>query len=185
MFPLIRYYATEAEFQTFHERLKQVRCPHCGRVGTLNLHDRLYGHPERPGGRVLRGRRVFCNSRLRRRPGCGRTVAIRRLAYLRGFIITAASLWRFFAGVSAGVSKRAAFRALGTGLHESGGWRLYRRAAQGLSRLRSFLIRHCSVPEPPPTRDPVLATLLLVRDSFPDTSCPIRAFHRHFQASFL
>ena len=182
---LKRYYETDEEFGRLHERLKQTRCPHCGRVGCLNLHDVVYGYGEGPGrGRVVRGRRVFCSNRGRRR-GCGRTVSILKVHHLRGFIITAVALWRFFAAVAAGVSKRTAFEHLETGLHASNGWRLYRRLARAQSRIRSLLLRHMSVPEPPRSRDPVLATLMHLSACFPNASCPILSFQRHFQTSFL
>ena len=186
MFECIRYYATEEEFGRFRDRLKLVHCPHCGRVGTLVLHGFLTGFPEYPTeSRIVRGRRIYCNKRRRRRAGCGRTVGILRAGWLRGFALTAVSLWRFFKGLVRGASARQALCALGTDRHERGAGRLRDRLAQAQSRIRARLARHVSVPEPPDGRDPSRATFAHLLAAFPDSPCPVAAFQHRFQDSFL
>ena len=185
MLKLKKFYASEEEFTEIHHSLKQTVCPHCRRVGNLILHGFLKGYgPDCGDQKIVRGHRVFCSNRHCRK-GCGGTFSLLASGYLRGFVVTAAALWRFLEKLTAGFGKKAAFaesRASGCG---SGAYRLFRRVLLGQSRIRSALLRHRSAPEPPLSGQPLLATVAHLKAFFPDSSCPISSFQKRFQVSFL
>jgi len=138
----------------------------------------------RPDHRIVRGHRIFCSNR-HRRLGCGKTISILGSACLRGFVVTAITLWAFLANVAELLPKRTAFVRLECALCNSAAYRLFRRVILAQSRIRSFLMRHISVPEPPQSHNPIMATLVHLQTAFPDSLCPISAFQNKFQVSFL
>lgn len=181
-----KYYSSQEEFRRFHCELKQIPCPHCGAIGALVLHGMLYGYSESSDNeRIIRGRRIFCNNRKARTNGCGRTFSILRATVLRGFSISATSLWTFLKDITDLPDRLRSFRRLPVTLHESAAYRLWKRFVQGLSAIRSVLGRHCPRPKLPVARCAATQTIVHLRAVFKQASCPIAAFQERFQVSFL
>jgi hypothetical protein len=176
-----RFYASEEEFTRFHLSLKLVRCPHCRRIGTLNLHGFLYGYAEHsPTDVEVRGRRIFCNSRLRR-PGCGKTFSVLHAALIKGFTIAAATLWCFLKALAAGLPICEAFRASRSSLGASSAYRLAGCLRRAQSRLRLILSRVCPVPTS--ITSPLAQTVAHLVAAFGPH--PIPAFQTGTQRTFL
>jgi len=181
-----RYYSSEEDFRRFHGTLKQMPCPHCGLIGALVLNGRLYGYEESShSGTIPRGRRIFCNSRRARNNGCGRTFCILVAAVIKNFSISAVSLWRFLKGTADLPDRLPSFRRLKITLHESAAYRLWKRFLHRLSAIRSLLCIHCPRPKLPLTRCAATQTIAHLKAVFKNGSCPIAAFQRQFQVSFL
>jgi hypothetical protein len=185
-----RFYESSDDFQRFHHTLKQVRCPHCRRVGFLNLHGLICGYEEDSPTRVrVRGHRIFCSNRGHL-TGCGRTFSVMDAANLKGFTISAASLWRFLEGMAASLPKITAFRSAVTHLGETSAYRLCRRFVQAQSRIRSLLARHGARPQATDASQtagdsPFAQTIAHLKAAFGQAPCPIAAFQSQLQASFL
>lgn len=126
---------------------KAVRCPHCGRHGTLNAHGWLFGYAEVGSTRVVRGRRLYCSNRFRR-PGCGRTFSVLLSHMLAGFTVTTKTLARFVRAVVAGACRKVAWEhSAGAGLVLRSGYRLYQRLHRAQSALRTNLSGICPAPD--------------------------------------
>ena len=72
-------------------------CSHCGAHGTLIGHGLLRGYEERGSELAIRGRRLFCSNRGRKR-GCGRTTSVLLAAFIERFSVTVAAIFRLFLG---------------------------------------------------------------------------------------
>jgi hypothetical protein len=126
--------------------IKLVACPYCRQTGALIGHGFLRGYAERSSEVVVRGRRVFCSNRARRR-GCGRTFSVKLAAVLCGFLVRTLTLWRFASAVVGGLTRRAAWLlAAGSALSLSSGYRLWRRLRAAQSALRARLWREQPAP---------------------------------------
>jgi len=105
------------------------------------------------------------------------------MKYLR---VGTASLWKFLGAVADGMSKVPAFRSVvPDSFHDRSIHRWWRRfALERQSAIRSLLI---SIAAPPPvhSHDPAIATIKHMQAAFPDTPCPVDAFHCRFQTSLL
>lgn len=107
-----RFVEQRAELDAILGRLPLLVCAHCGRRGNLIGHGFLSGYVERGSERVVRGRRILCSGRGRKR-GCGRTVSTLLTHFVEHCVVTALSLWTLFCGLAAGLSvERAADRGL-------------------------------------------------------------------------
>lgn len=181
-----RYYSSEDEFQSFRRNLKQMPCPHCGLIGALVLNGRLYGYDERlQNKKIIRGRRIFCNNRKARNNGCGGSFCILAADVIKNFSISAHSLWSFLKGIINLPDRLPSFRKLDTTFNESSAYRLWKRFKNGQARIRGFLTRHSPRPKLPVTPCAVTQTIAHLRSVFKETACPIAAFQRRFQVSFL
>jgi hypothetical protein len=199
------YYANEKGFQGLQQSLKQLHCPHCGSVGTLNLHGFLRGYPEQDdddeaeeegtgkedekddGKKELpvRGHRIFCSNR-RRRCGCGRTCSVLLCGCLKRFLITLKTLWAFIAAVVAGTSKKAAFTSCCPNMHSSAAYRLYHRLDLAQIGFRSRLLRLIDVPPPPARNHPFADTLAHFIAAFPKSvTSPFADYQLTFQSPLL
>lgn len=165
-------------------RLKQQRCPHCGRTETLNRHSRLYGNdPLTVDGRCLRGQRVWCCHRGRRR-GCGRSFSVFLTDVLPRHTFPAVLLWSWLVELLAGLSLKAAVDKLKLPFALETVYQLRRKLRDGLARLRPWLCRE----EAPPAHthlDPLFQTLGHLQSVFPRSPCPPADFQLHFQRPFL
>lgn len=127
--------------------IKLVACPHCRQTGALIGHGLLRGYAERGSERVVRGRRLFCSNRARRR-GCGRTFSVKLATVLAGFLVRTFTLFRFAHAVLGGLTRRAAWIAETCGAFAlSSGYRLWRRLGAAQSALRARLSRQAPAPE--------------------------------------
>lgn len=180
-----RFYRSSQDFQQFYFVLKQMNCPHCKISGNLNLHGYLLGYDEKSCcGKVIRGHRIFCSNRNKRR-GCGRTFSILALNVLRKFIIRAQSFWRFLSNMAKGKNKRNALRSLNISFSSSSAYRLWKRFSLSQTKIRLRLLNLCKPPLLPHIRLAAIQTILHLKEAFRNASCPIQEFQYYFQAYFL
>lgn len=179
-----RFYESKEDFRQFYRSLKQTACPHCKLSGYLNLHGYLRGYDENAcSGKVIRGRRIFCCGRNKRR-GCGRTFSILALNVLKKFIIRADSLWGFLKNTAGGLDKKNSLCALKLSFSDSSAYRLWKRFCLAQSKIRALLLKRCSPPDVT-SRAPAIQTILHLKTAFKNSACPIAAFQGYFQADFL
>ncbi len=164
---------------------KLHRCPHCERVGFLVGHGLLFGYAELSGDRIIRGRRLLCSNRHRRR-GCGRTVSIFSSWVLPRFMVSAVTLFSFFLAALLGRSSRLAAwtSTIGEALSVSTAYRLWRRLQGCQSRLRTRL---CAIVPfgPSEETEPWSHLLEHFRSAFSDSTCPFSAYQLAFQEPLL
>lgn len=206
------FYGNEKGFQGLRQSLKHLHCPHCGHVGTLNLHGFLRGYPEEGEGKgekeskeesrededgtedekeeeikklPVRGHRIFCSNR-RLRCGCGRTCSVLLCGHLKRFLITLKTLWAFIAAVVAGTSKKTAFTSVCPTMHSSAAYRLYHRLNLAQIGFRSCLLRLIDVPPPPASNHAFADTLAHFLAAFPKSSIsPFADYQLTFQTPLL
>lgn len=89
--------------------IKQARCPHCRRDGTLNAHGFLRGYAESGSARIVRGRRFFCSSRRAAHRGCGRTFSVLLQHHVTGFTVSTVTLLAFVLAIVGGASRKVAW----------------------------------------------------------------------------
>jgi hypothetical protein len=158
--------------------------PQCRRVGCLIGHGALRGYGE-GSQRVIRGQRVVCSARRRRGAvGCGRTFSLLRADVLDRRQVRAPQLFAFFSGMLRGLSRRAAWRALGLSVSLRHAYRLWQAFLNHQLRLRELLNRL----GPPPASavaEPALQVLEHLQRVFAAAPCPVAAFQLHFQEGFL
>lgn len=163
------------------DEIKWRRCPHCGRLGTLNRHDKLYGKAlDACGETVLRGQRVWC-SRCGQRGGCGRTSALLFDWVLPGRSMTAPIVWSVLERLSRGKSVAQAHAEAGRALSLEALRAMLRRLRRAQAAIRAHLPG-----APPPTThaDPLIQTAAHLRHAFPSEICPIGGFQRALQRPF-
>jgi len=182
---LPRFVPDVAGLDVSHLQPKLFRCPHCGSVGFLVGHGMLRGYAERSGDRVIRGRRLLCSNRHRRR-GCGRTVSVFSSSVLPNFMVSAITLFAFVLAVLLGRSSRLAAwtSTLGEALSVSTAYRLWRRLQCCQSRLRTRL---CAIVPfgPSEETEPWSHLLEHFRSAFADSTCPFSAYQLAFQEPLL
>lgn len=183
MLPRKQFYKSTHELTEFCHDLKQIPCPHCRQRGALILHGYLVGYGEKADEKI-RGRRFFCSNRQHRH-GCGRTFSLLAAGLLRCFSIAAPTLWCFMRGLALGLPSLIAFKATKTPLHIHAARRILRRVERAQTRLRSILLRHFPIPEPPDREQPIAQTVNHLQTAFPSASCPITAFQNILQVPFL
>lgn len=129
----------------------------------------------------MRGHRVYCSTRGRR-GGCGHTFSVMLSGFVRGFIITAGSLWRFLTGVAQGDSPTGALQQVLPERGRASARHLWQRFIDSHSRLRDLLNR---LRPPPDCQSPIPAiqTIEHLRAAFPGHPCPLSAMQLHWQTS--
>lgn len=178
-----KYCSSEFELLQYQRGLKFVSCPHCGQVGFLICHGFLRGYADVGQEIVVRGWRFFCSNRYRRR-GCGRTFSVLLADVLWGFVVRAATLWRFVQGVAGGLSRKAAWERAQTGFSLESGYRLWRRLQSAQSRIREMLCRE----RPPPqssSDEPLFQLAAHLQCVFASDECPFAGFQTRFQTAVL
>ena len=165
-------------------RLKRTRCPHCGRIGTLNRHDTMQGNDWGAHGKQgIRGRRAWCSNRGRRK-GCGRTTAFVLADVLPRHGVRAPMLGRLLDGLRRGGSVSRIWNGGRFAAPVETIYHLLQRLRRRLDWLRATLCRICS---PPPSgyRDPLRQTAEHLHCAFPTAPCPVAAFQYAFQTPFM
>lgn len=178
----IKYVNSFDEARQCLEGLKFHRCPHCGAVGFLIRHGFLRGYDEH-GVFSLRGWRVFCSNRFRRK-GCGGTFSLVLASVLARRWISASTLWLIARAVCCGFSFKAAWMKFLPSFSLLSGYRLWRRFRLAQSGLRTLLCRE----KPPPdcfSPNPLSQLLEHFRSVFPLDACPFSAFQFRFQRCLL
>lgn len=165
--------------------LKLRPCPNpaCRRVGCLIGHGHLRGYGE--GSQwVIRGVRVLCSARRRGLKGCGKTFSIVASTILCRRQVRAPQLFEFLKGVLRGLSRRAAWGALGLIFSLRHAYRLWQAFLDHQLRIRERL---CRLLAPPACAavDPARQTLEHLQAAFAGAPCPVAAFQLHFQEGFL
>jgi hypothetical protein len=179
-----RFYETEAEFEDFYIRLKLIMCPHCNIRGCLIRHGYLYGYSESDTSIIKRGHRIYCSNRNRKN-GCGRTFSVLVSVFIKNFMITANTLWRFLKKVTEGKSLAGAFRESGGPIDRSSIYRIFKRFRDHQVRIRTYLVRLKDPPKLKHIKSAAIQTILHLKIVFKQSSCPVAQFQHHFQASFL
>lgn len=181
---MIRFYQTQAEFETFYTGLKLCLCPHCELSGFLILHGYLYGYCEQDDSLIQRGRRIYCSNRNNKN-GCGRTFCIRPASVLPKLRISAQSLWRFLDNVKNGFCLTCAFRAAKGTMSQSSVYRLFKKFSLNQTRIRTVLSRAKDPPTAEHVQAPFVQTILHLKSAFDTAACPITEFQSHFQTPLL
>jgi hypothetical protein len=181
---LVMYCNSPLELDKLKAPLKQAPClnPKCRRVGCLIGHGRLRGYGA-GGERVVLGQRVLCSNRRGRR-GCGKTFPIYPCDVLRRRQVHAPRLFDFFTGMLRGLSRYAAWKALGLIFSIRHAYRLWQAFVDQRLRLRALLCRLLAPPKSTAAL-PELQLLEHLQAAFAAAACPIAAFQLHFQEGFL
>lgn len=182
-----RYYRSEEEFEDIRSSLKNDPCPHCMKRGCLILHGYLYGYTEDISSEVIkRGRRIFCNDRLKRKvKGCGRTFSVLIAGFIKNHILTALSVWGFLKNIKEDASLASSFRASGNAISDTWIYRIIRKFKDNQARIRTLLLSIKDAPAIKNTKDSVIQTIEHLKSAFKDTTCPVKEFQHHFQTSFF
>jgi len=181
----VKYCNSPLELDKLKAPLKQTAClnPECRRVGCLIGHGRLRGY-DAGGERVIRGQRVLCGNRRRGQEGCGKTFSILPCDVLRRRQVAAPQLCGFFTGMLRGLSRHAAWRALGLVFSLRHAYRLWQAFLDQQLRLRERLCRLLAPPKSAAAL-PELQLLEHLQAAFAAAACPIATFQLHFQEGFL
>lgn len=181
--PKGKYYVSSVEeAEQYRLCLKLQPCPHCGSVGFLVCHGFLRGYDEH-GEFSVRGWRVFCSNRFRRK-GCGGTFSFTLDSVLRRLSISSHTLWGLVCAIAAGAGIKAAWKNAKTSCSLQTVYRLWRRLKFAQSSLRTLLCRESS---PPPclAANPLTQLLEHIKTVFPNASCPFAALQNRFQRFLL
>ena len=180
----VRHFVRDrAELSAWLLRAKLIACPHCGRVGDLNLHGPATGYAECGSERLARGHRLFCSNRGRRR-GCGRTISVLLSDSLHCRVVRTGTLWHFLLAVAAGITRKAAWEATGAQvLSLRSGYRLFHRFARAGPAIRTRLL---SLRPPPRSTSPSPLVQLTehLKLALPGDD-PLSAFQHHFQLDLI
>lgn len=181
---LPRFFKGKAHRKQVFGKLKLIDCPHCGQSAYLIRNGRLYGNdPAQQGSaRVQRGQRIRCSDRGRC-GGCGRSFAIFHPQSLPHRSVGADYLYALLEAIleHSGCVHHAWLR--GTRCFSlSTAYRLCRALKDNQFRLRHHFYRLAHPPQSS-DHDPTLQLIAHLRAAFEE--CPIPAYHKHFQQSFL
>jgi hypothetical protein len=164
---------------------KLAACPHCRRTGTLVGHGLLTGYAERGSDREVRGRRLLCSARVRRK-GCGRTLSVLLATVIAGFSARAPTLSGLLDAVVGGMNRKRAWQGLqeaaggGRGFSLRSGYRLWSRLCAAQSGMRTAL---CGAAPPPVTTDarPIAQMLSHLRLVVGSSGCVLAAYQLALQ----
>lgn len=166
------------------QNLKQTRCAHCRRMGTLNRHDRIQGNdPDSTNKQILRGRRVWCSNRGRR-GGCGRTMRFVFTRLIQRHSVNAKMLSRLLKGLCEGGSVKRVWEENRLPVQLQSVYQLLRRFRDRLDAVRVALLSRCQPPGSHHT-DPLLQTAEHLRCAFPGNQNPVEAFQHTFQTPIM
>lgn len=179
----VSFLESAVAFDEYRLTLKSVPCPHCRGVGNLIRHGFLRGYAEDGAERVVRGWRIYCSKRNRRK-GCGHTHSVLKADLLPRRSVRAARLWQFLAGMLAALILKAAWEKTAAPFTLECGYRLWRAFVKRQSRIRTAL---CQLQAPPQSslKNPLLHGIQHLRAAFVHAACPVRDFQLHFQRPFL
>lgn len=153
-------------------------------IGYLILHGFLRGYSLPEGENVIRGRRIFCSNRNKRK-GCGRTFSILLANFIRRIIVTTEQLWKFLMNVHTGIKIKNALEMEHCHYSNKSIYRLYQRFHDQQSRIRTMLSQISKPPEVMNSHNPLHQTIEHLKTAFKDHPCPPQAFQYHFQTSIL
>ena len=181
---VIHFVRNRQERNQVLQNLKQTRCAHCRRTGTLNRHDRVQGNdPDAVDKQIPRGRRVWCSNRGRR-GGCGRTMRIMFARLMPRHSVNAKMLSRLLKGLCGGGSVKHVWEACRLPVQLQSVYHLLRRFRDRLDAVRVALLSRC---KPPGSlhADPLRQTAEHLRCAFPQCENPVEAFQHTFQTPIM
>jgi len=117
-------------------------------------------------------------------PFCGRTHSILLAQFVPRYLVGTDTLFRFIHAIRQGLTRKAAWEGLRVPWTLQAGYRIWQRLCRSQSHLRSRLCRR-TPPPACPSPHPLFQLIDHLRLAFPDSACPIAAFHLHFQRPFL
>jgi hypothetical protein len=180
----IRFVRDEQEQKQVLKNLKQTRCAHCRRTGTLNRHDRIQGNDlETVDKQTVRGQRVWCSNRGRR-GGCGRTMRIVCAGVLPRHSVSALMLGDLLKRLCGGGSIQSAWEQCRLPVHVQSVYHLLQRFRARLDAVRVALLARCAPPGSGHA-DPLRQTAEHLRCAFPGTGNPVEAFQLAFQVPIM
>ena len=179
----VSFIASAVEFEVYRLKLKSVSCPHCHAVGYLIGHGYLRGYNDGKPEKEVRGWRIFCSNRHRRR-GCGHTHSILQSQWIYQRCVSAKRIWQLLQAILGGLRVHAAWQRTRGCFSLKCGYRLWRAFFLSQSAIRSLLCR-TSHPATLPEQKPYLQTIAHLRDVFIRSDCPVSAFQEYFQRGFL
>lgn len=180
----IQFVRNEQEREEALANLKQTRCAHCRRTGTLNRHDHVKSNDlDAADKQTVRGQRAWCSNRGRR-GGCGRTMLIVFAHFLPRHSLNATILGRLLKRLSAGGSVQSAWERCGLPAQLQSVYHLLQRFWERLDAIRRALLSRCAPPDSAQT-DPLRQTAEHLRCAFPSTACPVEAFQYAFQTPIM
>jgi len=149
----------------------------------LVQHGFLRGYSNSGSERVIRGRRYFCSNRYRGL-GCGRTFSILFYVWLRGFMVSAITLFCFITAVLGGKTRYSAETVCLAGFRLRSAYRLWHRFKRAQSQLRAVLSR-LGPPPASPSPEPLVQLLAHFQAIFQHVECPFAAFQERTQRDLL
>lgn len=179
-----RYVNSAVEFENHKTLLKSAPCPKCRAVSNLICHGYLRGYGECGIAKVIRGWRIYCSNRYRRR-GCGRTYSILLAQFLYRRTLTSARLWSFFDGLLSGLNLKAAWEKVISPFSLECAYRIWNAFKRAQFILRSNLCRVSEIAQSSLIKDPLLQPIEQMRSLFLDSACPVSAYQMRFQASLF
>lgn len=180
----IRFVRDEQELAEVLENLKQERCVHCRRTGTLNRHDHVQSNDlDCADKQTVRGRRVWCSNRGRR-GGCGRTMLIVFARLLPRHSINATMLGQLLKRLCAGGSIKSAWERCRLPVDLQSVYHLLQRFREQLAGVRGALLSRSTPPDSAQS-DPLRSTAEHLRCAFPSSACAVEAFQYAFQTPIM
>jgi len=182
----LKYFQNYEDLHSFHQKLKQYKCPHCNILGYLILHGFLYGYSDITNNHgFIRGRRFFCSNRYSNR-GCGKTFSLLKSCLIRKMTFTAKTVWAFISNLYSGLNIFHSFFILNIPASVSTPYRLFVKLKQHQFKIREQLLKIQPPPEDNALKEPFILTIKHLKEVFGDaTQCPITAFQHTFQTSII
>ena len=180
----IIFVRNEQQMQQTLQNAKQLSCAHCRRVGTLNLHDTLYGNDlDAADKQTMRGRRLWCCKRDNR-TGCGRTMTVVFVQVLPRHSFTAVLLNILLTLLCDGYSIQTAWEQAKMPMPLESVYHIMQRFRYRMGQIRSILLKCCG----PPTstsHDPLIQTIEHLLCAFPKEKCAVEAFQYELQTPIM
>ncbi len=176
----------KAELAGIGHTLKLKQCYHCGITGMLILHGFIYGYDEYRTCHMIKGRRVFCSNRNKRK-GCGHTFSYLVIDFIQRTLISTGIAWKFLKDILRGKSIEKAYNSLEQRcvLSLSTFFRFWKKF-----KLQVYAIRTCIANNYPllkfTERTPYHETIRHLSILFPeDDNNPIAQYQKLSQTSFV
>lgn len=172
-----RYVENLDDFKSFSLKLPQEPCPHCRQQGYLIRNGTLKGYGKDAIERIIRGWRIYCSNRNRRK-GCGRTFPVMLSDFLPRRQVTATILNLFLSNLLRGLSVALAWPPCSHGVECA--YKLRRLLTRNPFQLRTLLFSKARAPDHPDP-SPLMQTLAHLFSCFKS----VAAFHLHFQTPLI
>lgn len=156
---------------------RSIRCPVCGRVGTLRRHGYRIGYIN--DKRVIRCWRLYCDPR---HGGCGHTPSLRLCGVLRGRSFSCKILGLFIEALIEGYSMRSAWDYCKAAGCVRTGYRTYHWLKRNQSNIRNALFEFIDVKDMNSDCSSFIALLKLFKKTFKGYN--IGAFQLKLQKDF-